>query len=125
VLLTGEMIYPWMFEDYAMLRPFAEVAERIAAHDAWPALYDGQVLKHNSTPVAAAIYYDDMCVVRQFSEETARGIGNCRVWITNEYEHDGSGVDGECILGRVLDMCAATPGRRSKPVTQCCPRTCR
>lgn len=104
VLLTGEMIYPWMFEDYKMLRPFAGVAERIAAHDDWPPLYNADALAQNRVPVAAAVYYDDMCVVRQFSEETARRLGNCRVWITNEYEHDGSGVDGERILGRLLDM---------------------
>ncbi len=104
VLLTGEMIYPWMFEDYKMLRPFAGVAERIAAHDDWPPLYNPDALGQNTVPVAAAVYYDDMCVVRQFSEETARLLGNCRVWITNEYEHDGSGVDGERILGRLLDM---------------------
>ncbi len=104
VLLTGEMIYPWMFEEYRMLRPFAGVAEQIAAHDGWPPLYNPGALAQNRAPVAAAVYYDDMCVVRRFSEETARTIGNCRVWITNEYEHDGSGVDGERIIGRLLDL---------------------
>ena len=43
-LFTGEMIYPWMFDDYANLRPLKEAAEILAAADDWPALYDPAVL---------------------------------------------------------------------------------
>ena len=37
--LTGEHIYPWMFEDYGALRPLAEAAQILAEHE-WPVLYD-------------------------------------------------------------------------------------
>src|SRR5262245_45540558 len=40
LLFTGEMMYPWMFEEIAALRPFAQAAELLAAADDWPALYD-------------------------------------------------------------------------------------
>ena len=45
-----------------------------------------------------------MYVERAFSEETAALIGGLRPWITNEYDHDGLRVDGERILGRLIDL---------------------
>ena len=69
-LLTGEHVYPWMFEDYGALAPLREAAELLAAHE-WPRLYDPDVLRANEVPVAAAIYADDPYVERAFSEETA------------------------------------------------------
>ena len=37
LLLTGEMIYPWMFADDPALVPFAEAANLLAERDDWPA----------------------------------------------------------------------------------------
>jgi hypothetical protein len=31
-------------------------------------------------------------------------IAGLRVWVPNEYEHDGSRRDGERVLGRLLDL---------------------
>ena len=45
-----------------------------------------------------------MYVEREFSELTAREIRGLRSWVTNEYEHNGLRVDGERILGRLLDL---------------------
>lgn len=101
---TGEMIYPWMFEQYSSLRPLREAAERLAARDDWPVLYDSQVLRSNDVPVAAAIYYDDLYVAQEFSIETARAIRGARSWVTNEYEHDGLRLHGEVIFDRLLEM---------------------
>jgi hypothetical protein len=36
------------------------------------------------------------------------------VWITNEYEHNGSSVDGERILGKLLDLLNYPPGTTLK-----------
>lgn len=102
-LFTGEMVYPWMFEDYGALRPLREAAELLAAGP-WGPLYDPARLKENTVPVAAAVYAEDMYVERAFSEETAAQIRGARVWLTNEYEHDGLRASGEHVLGRLLDM---------------------
>jgi len=48
-----------------------------------------EVLAANQVPVAAAVYADDMYVPRVFSEETAGRIRGLRMWLTNEFEHDG------------------------------------
>jgi pimeloyl-ACP methyl ester carboxylesterase len=102
-LLTGEHVYPWMFEDYGALAPLREAAELLAAH-AWPRLYDAERLRANEVPVAAAVYADDPYVERAFSEETAALIRGARTWVTSEYEHNGLRADGDRILGRLIDL---------------------
>ncbi len=101
---TGEMIYPSMFDDYPELRPLGDAAHILAQKDDWPRLYDVDVLSNNSVPVIAAVYSDDMYVDRSLSEETASRIGNTRVWLTSEYDHNGLRADGERLLNRMLDM---------------------
>jgi pimeloyl-ACP methyl ester carboxylesterase len=102
-LLFGEHVFPWMFEDYAVLRPLAEAADLLARRE-WPPLYDPVRLAANEVPVAAAIYAEDMYVERELSEETAGSIGAMRSWLTNEYEHNGLRADGERILDRLLAL---------------------
>jgi pimeloyl-ACP methyl ester carboxylesterase len=102
-LFTGEMIYPWMFEEYGALQPLQEAAELLAAHE-WPPLYDADRLAANEVPVAAAIYAGDMYVERVLSEETAAQIRGLRPWLTSEYEHDGLRVGGGAVLGRLIDL---------------------
>src|SRR5262245_24826896 len=100
---TGEMIYPWLFEEDCALRPLREAAEILAQHGDWSRLYDAERLRANRVPCAAVIYADDMYVERAFSEETARMIG-CRYWLTNEYQHNGLRADGELVLGRLIEL---------------------
>jgi pimeloyl-ACP methyl ester carboxylesterase len=102
-LLTGEHVFPWLFDDIAALAPLKEAAHLLAEHE-WPRLYDEDVLAANEVPVAAAIYADDPYVPRVFSEETASRIRGARTWVTNEYEHNGLRADGARILGRLIDM---------------------
>ncbi|WP_250034733.1 alpha/beta fold hydrolase [Paractinoplanes maris] len=106
LLLTGEMMYPWMFEQTAALRPFAAAADLLAEADDWPALYDVARLAANEVPVLAAVYHDDMYVDAGLSLETAATVGNVRTWVTNEYEHDGLRSGGEAVLGHLMDMAA-------------------
>ena len=102
-LLTGEHVGPWAFTDYRALAPLGEAAELLAQRD-WPHLYDVDALAANEVPVAAMIYARDMFVERVFSEQTAARIAGARVWLTNEYEHNGLRADGGRILGRLLDL---------------------
>jgi hypothetical protein len=102
-LFTGEHVFGWMFEDYSGLRPFREAADLIAAHE-WPQLYDSARLSSCEVPCAAAVYADDLYVERTFSEETAELIPTLRVWLTNEYEHNGLRADGARILDRLIKL---------------------
>ncbi|EDM77695.1 alpha/beta hydrolase fold protein [Plesiocystis pacifica SIR-1] len=104
MLFTGEMIYPWMFEEYGQLRPHAAVAEALATRDEWPALYDPGQLSRNKVPCVAAVYTEDMYVERRFSEATAAEIPQLRCWVTADHEHNGLRAQGEVVLGRLLAM---------------------
>jgi pimeloyl-ACP methyl ester carboxylesterase len=102
-LFTGEHVYPWMFEDYGALRPLREAAEILAGHE-WPRLYDGERLRRNTVPGAAAVYTEDPYVERAYSEETLAATPGLRAWVTSEYDHNGLRADGERILHRLIDL---------------------
>jgi hypothetical protein len=102
-LMTGEHVYPWMFDEMSALAPLREAADLLAGHQ-WPRLYDADVLAAVDVPVAAAIYAEDMYVERAFSEQTAAHVRGLRPWVTNEYEHNGLRADGGRILGRLIDL---------------------
>jgi pimeloyl-ACP methyl ester carboxylesterase len=101
---TGEMIYPWMFEEYPRLAVMKDVAEILAQKEDWSALYDPAALAQNRVPGAAVVYHDDMYVEREFSEETAAAIPGMNTWVTNEYDHNGLRADGSRILGRLMEL---------------------
>jgi pimeloyl-ACP methyl ester carboxylesterase len=100
---TAEHVFPWMWEDYGSLHPQRAAADLLAEHP-WPRLYDADRLRHNSVPVAATIYVNDLYVERAFAEETAASIRGLKPWITNEFEHNGLRADGERVLGRLIDL---------------------
>jgi hypothetical protein len=66
-----------------------DVAELLAQDERWPVLYDPAQLARNTVPGAAAIYAEDMYVPRALSEQTAAAIAGLKVWLTNEFEHNG------------------------------------
>ncbi|MDH2389260.1 alpha/beta fold hydrolase [Streptomyces sp. HNM0663] len=106
LLLTGEMIYPWMFQEIAGLRPFADAAGLLAERTDWPALYDPSRLAANQIPLAAIVYHDDMYVDAGLSLRTVREVGAARAWVTNEWEHDGISASGGRVLARLMDLAA-------------------
>ncbi|WP_328522049.1 alpha/beta fold hydrolase [Kribbella sp. NBC_00359] len=108
LLFTGEMMYPWMFEEIRGLRPFRGAVEVLAGRPRWSELYDLERLAANDVPVAAAVYYDDMYVDSGLQLDTASRVGNLQAWVTNEYEHDGLGV--ERVFARLTELVRAVGG---------------
>ena len=108
-LYTGEMVYPWYFDEDPALVPLKETAELLAAREDWPALYDSGQLARNSVPVAAAVYTDDIYVDRGLSLETAAAVRGLRVWESADFHHDGIADDGEGIFNRLLGMVRDAP----------------
>ncbi|NRA61600.1 MAG: alpha/beta fold hydrolase [Psychrobium sp.] len=103
-LFTGEMVFPWMFEQFVNLKPLQQAAELLAAKDDWPMLYDLDVLKNNTVPTAAAVYREDMYVDINYSLETAERVANLKTWITSDYDHNGIRIDGETIFSQLHGM---------------------
>lgn len=103
-LLTGEMVYPWYFEQDPALAPLQPAAQLLAERTDWPPLYDPDQLARNTVPVAAAVYRDDIYVDHTLSMETAGAVKGLQVWETSDYHHDGITEDGEAIFSRLLRM---------------------
>ena len=104
VYFTGEMIYPWMFDDDPLMAPLRGVADELADRPQWPVLYDVDRLRANEVPVVAAVYDTDMYVHRDLSLHTASLIRGTRVWHTPDHQHDGLRVsDGE-VMSHLLEM---------------------
>ena len=91
LLFTGEMAFPWMFDEIRLLRPFAPAVHELAARTQWSPLYDLDRLAANDVPVAAVVYHDDMFVDSGLQLDTLSRVGSAQAWVTNEYEHDGIG----------------------------------
>ncbi|MFD7295429.1 alpha/beta fold hydrolase [Streptomyces sp. NPDC059897] len=100
---TGEMMYPWMFDEDPALVPLKATADALARHTDWPALYDLDRLAANEVPVAAAVYHDDMFVDREQSLATASLARGLRPWVSDRHLHDGVKAD-PAVLDRLLAM---------------------
>lgn len=98
---TGEMVFPWVFEQFGALCPLREAADLVAAKADWPRLYDEAQLARNEVPVSALVYHDDMFVPTDLSLRTAERIRGARAWVTNEFEHDGLRSKGGEIFERL------------------------
>jgi proline iminopeptidase len=112
-LLTGEMIYPWYFEQDPALTPLRDVADLLAAKEDWAPLYDPVRLAVNKIPAAAAVYKDDIYVDFTLSMRSAAAVRGLRTWVTPDFHHDGIADDGEGIFQRLLGMTAATGAPRA------------
>lgn len=89
VQFTGEMAFPWMFEEMKGLAGFSAGVHALTQGH-WPIeLYNAEKLRDNQVPVEAAVYFDDMYVDAALSLNTARSVGSLHAWVTNEFEHDG------------------------------------
>jgi pimeloyl-ACP methyl ester carboxylesterase len=103
LLLTGEMMYPWMFRDFTGLRPFAAAADVLANASDLPALYDPRRLAASEVPLVALIAPDDMYTPPELQLRTAEAVGNSRVWLTGAYQHNAAMRDPGLLL-RMIEM---------------------
>lgn len=100
--LTGEHVYPWQFEEDPALHELADAANALAAHSWERSPYDPGVLA--TAPVAAAAaYYDDIFVPLELSLDTAGAYRDCRLHITNYFQHNGISVDGAGLFNILRD----------------------
>ena len=109
VNFTGEMVYSWMGDDYASLRPLKDVAAHLSQKKWDRLLYDLDSLEDvaKKVPCAALVSYDDVYVERLFSEETAMllgGVDYCKLWVTNEFQHSGLRDDPTRVLETLIKM---------------------
>ncbi|WP_104090436.1 alpha/beta fold hydrolase [Arthrobacter sp. GMC3] len=111
---TGEMAYPWMFEEIRALKGFKAGVDRLAAGH-WPIeLYDVEKLATNEVPIEAAVYLNDMYADVAFQMDTAERVGALNTWVTSEFEHDG--IHTGKVAGRLFDALAIRLGCGEGPL---------
>ena len=101
---TGEMLYPWMMDNYSSLKPFKGAAQILSEKGDWNKLYNEKKLRANEVPIAAAVYTNDMYVDRNFSMEFASIIPKIKIWETDKLEHNGLRSDGEKVLNNLFKL---------------------
>lgn len=102
--LSGEHVFPWQMTDDPALAPMAEAADILAHREDFPSLYRPEVLAENEVPTSAWVYWDDMFVPAELSLATAAQIRSSQPILTNDYQHDGLGVDGPKLLQRMHEQ---------------------
>ena len=116
-LFFGEMVFPWMANDYAECHGVGctALANALASKADWLPLYDGdhirKVLGNGTSRAAAAVYYDDLYVDFECSMKVAARGGpfeKCKVYITNEYQHSGLRDDGANLFTKLYGMATGT-----------------
>ncbi|KAL3418987.1 Proline iminopeptidase 1 [Phlyctema vagabunda] len=101
---SGEMIYPFMFENSRELERIRPAAEILAEYSEWPPLYDEWQLARNEVPVYAATYLEDMYVDFGLAQETAKKVKNCKQFITNIIYHDGARTKNEEVMKQLFAL---------------------
>ena len=109
----GEMVFPWMSEDYAECSGVGctALAMALAQKGDWGRLYDKEhmrkVLGDGTSRAAAVAYYGDLYVDFDLTMKVAaRGgpLEKCKVYVTNEYQHGGLRDDGANIFAKLYGM---------------------
>ncbi|KAL7568839.1 hypothetical protein ACA910_007251 [Epithemia clementina (nom. ined.)] len=120
-LFFGEMVFPWMSHgDYGELSGLGlrHVAHALAYKTDWPrqALWNATQMqtalsqKNGTTRAAAAVYYDDLYVDFDCSMQVVEQgpLEQCKVYVTNEYQHSGLRDDGATIFAKLHGMATGT-----------------
>ncbi|TPX18248.1 uncharacterized protein E0L32_002757 [Thyridium curvatum] len=101
---SGEMVHPFLFNDYCRLRGLGQVAEELAKKSDWGPLYNQRQLKANTVPVRAAIYEFDMFVDYEISREVADNIGNIKVITPRGVYHDAIREHTDNIMAALFSL---------------------
>ncbi|KAK6338355.1 hypothetical protein TWF730_002418 [Orbilia blumenaviensis] len=104
LFFTGEMIFPWMLDDYSSVSPLKEVAELLAAKKWEGKLYDLNQLAQNKVPVYAATYLEDMYVDFELTRVFARRTKGVREWISNGVMHNGISAKSGEVIGKLWEL---------------------
>jgi proline iminopeptidase len=111
LLFTGEMMFPWMFEEIRSLRPFQAGAEALAAREVYLELYDPPAWRPTRFRSRRSSITTTSMSMRAFRWIPAGEVGNLQHWVTNEFEHDGIRQDGK-VFKRLLEMIRENGGPR-------------
>eukprot|EP00980_Cylindrotheca_fusiformis_P000214 scaffold42_cov133-Cylindrotheca_fusiformis.AAC.11 len=112
-LFFGEMVFPWMSQDYLECggRGCTALANALASKQDWCPLYDAdhmrKVLGDGRSRAAAACYFDDMYVdFNSAMKVLQRGgpLEKCKPYVTNDFQHSGLRDSGDSLFTKLHGM---------------------
>lgn len=89
LFFIGESALSGVFEADTVLRPFKEAVEYLMQESHFDRFYNEAALAENTTPLYAAVYFDDLFVDAELQLDTLSRVGASHRWVTSEFEHDG------------------------------------
>lgn len=101
LMMFGEAMFPWMFEEDPALKPFAAAMDVLMEDVHFGKLYDTEQLAANEVPLQCAVYFDDLYVDSGLQLDTLSRVGRSHAWVTNEFEHDG--LHGGVVFKHLLE----------------------
>lgn len=101
LIFTGEVMFPWMFEQEQALQPFKPAMDVLMESTMFGTVYDAAQLERNDVPLHSAVYFNDLYVDSGLQLDTLSRVGNAKAWVTSEFEHDG--VHGDVVFRHLLD----------------------
>ena len=121
-LFFGEMVFPWMADgDYVELSGLGlrMVAHALAHKTDWKPLFNTTQIQmalsssSSNCRAAAAVYYDDFyvdfdCAMQVLRNEYDGPMKNCKILVTNEYQHSGLRDDGANLFAKLHGMATGT-----------------
>ncbi|KAI1322503.1 Alpha/Beta hydrolase protein [Xylariaceae sp. FL0255] len=84
---SGEMVYPFFFDAYDVLKPYTDVADLLAKQGLKEDMYNSEALKKNTVQMTFLISEKDMYVDPKLSKKTADKIPKCNAAQVEDYYH--------------------------------------
>ncbi|KAK6535248.1 hypothetical protein TWF694_001715 [Orbilia ellipsospora] len=104
LFFTGEMVYPSMLDDYAVLRNVKDVANILSERKWEGRLYDLDALAKNTVPIYAATYMDDMYVDFELTRKFAEVTGNFQEFVTNVMQHNAISAKTYEVIDKLWEL---------------------
>ncbi len=97
----GEAIRKSLFEDFAQLRGFKNVAHQIANHT-WTKIYDLKQLEQNPVPVECLLYKSDYYVDYDLALKAVEIVKGVKQLTHPTWQHDGLRRNGKEVINKLL-----------------------
>ena len=100
--LLGNHFFRTHFEEDPALIPFFEEVDKVHRMDTLKA--QAQDVSANEVPTAALLFKQDLFLPYELTRKSATRVGNLKLWVHDEWFHDGLWTHGPEVVNTLFDM---------------------
>lgn len=100
--LLGNQFLRTHFEEDPALIPFSEEVDKVHRMDTLKA--QAQDVSANEVPTAALLFKQDLFLPYELTRKSATRVGNLKLWVHDEWFHDGLWTHGPEVVNTLFDM---------------------